>query len=115
MKVFVAGPYTRGDTAANVRQAICAANQLFDLGYIPFVPHLMHFWHYVYPRAYEDWTTYDNEWLPLCHVVFRLSGESPGADDEMKLAESLDIPVVHSITELEDLRQRWELSNAPAF
>ena len=38
-KVYIAGPYTKGDVALNVRKAYEAANQLADLGFAPFVPH----------------------------------------------------------------------------
>lgn len=31
-KVYVAGPYTKGDAAINVRNALVAANSLADVG-----------------------------------------------------------------------------------
>jgi len=42
---MIAGPYTRGDVAVNVRNAYEVANRLADLGFAPFVPHATHFWH----------------------------------------------------------------------
>ncbi len=44
-KIYVAGPYTKGDVAVNVRSAFEAANKLADFGFAPFVPHGTHFWH----------------------------------------------------------------------
>lgn len=38
-KIYVAGPYTKGDVAENVHKAFKAANDLADLGFAPFVPH----------------------------------------------------------------------------
>lgn len=97
VKVYVAGPYTGGDVAVNVRNAIEAANRLADLGYAPFVPHLTHFWHLVFPRPYAFWVTLDNQFLPHCDAILRLPGESPGADREVALANTLDIGVFESI------------------
>lgn len=42
-RVYVAGPYTNGDVAVNVRTAYEAADRLADLGFAPFVPHSTHF------------------------------------------------------------------------
>jgi len=96
-KVYVAGPYTKGDVAVNVRNAITAANELADLGFAPFVPHFTHFWHMLFPRPYEFWLDLDNQFLPCCDAVLRLPGESSGADKEVQLATSLGLPIFHII------------------
>ena len=100
IKVYIAGPYTKGDVAANVRQAIEAADQLLTLGYWPYVPHLAHFWHMLFPRPYEDWMRLDIAWLEQCDAVLRLEGESAGADRETKRAGELELPVFTSVEEL---------------
>jgi len=102
-RVYVAGPYTQGDSVHNVREALRTADILLNFDYCPFVPHLTHFWHLVFPRPYDTWMRLDKEWLRQCDVLLRLSGNSPGADEEEMLAHSLYIPVVHSIAELEKL------------
>ena len=102
-KVFVAGPYTKGDVAVNVRNALDVANKLADLGLWPFVPHLTHFWHLVHPRPYEFWCNLDNVFLRGCDVVLRIPGESTGADKETALATSLGIPVVSTVEEVVEL------------
>lgn len=99
-RVYVAGPYTKGDVAVNVRNAYAAANQLADLGFAPFVPHATHFWHMMFPRSYEFWIELDSQFLPLCQAVFRLPGESSGADREVELARQTGIPVFSTIKEL---------------
>ena len=99
-RVYVAGPYTRGDVAVNVRNAYGAANRLADLGFAPFVPHATHFWHMMFPRPYEFWLDLDAQFLPFCGALLRLPGDSSGADKEVALARSLDIPVFTEIAEL---------------
>jgi hypothetical protein len=99
-KIYVAGPYTQGDVAINVRSAFEAANKLADLGFAPFVPHATHFWHMMFPRPYDFWLQLDNQFVPCCDAVLRIAGPSSGADKEVQLAEQLGIPVFHQIKQL---------------
>lgn len=98
--VYIAGPYTKGDVAKNVRNALEAANKLADLGFAPFVPHLTHFWHLVFPRDYEFWLRLDNTFLPFCDALLRLPGDSHGADEEVALANTKNIPVFYDVPTL---------------
>jgi len=104
-KIYVAGPYSQGDVMDNVLRAIEAGDTLYTRGYAPYVPHFTHFWHAIFPHPYEEWLRLDNEWLPLCDGVLRLPGASNGADKEVALAESLNIPVFYSIN---DVVAYWE-------
>ena len=99
-KVYIAGPYTSGDVALNVRNAFATANTLADHGFAPFVPHYTHFWHMLYPRPYDFWLKLDKEFLASCDCLLRLEGESEGADVEEEHARSLGLPVFRSIHEL---------------
>jgi Domain of unknown function (DUF4406) len=99
-RIYVAGPYTQGDVAVNVRNAYAAANHLADLGFAPFVPHSTHFWHILFPRPYEFWLELDCQFLPSCEAVLRLPGPSNGADKEVNLARTIGIPVFTDINEL---------------
>ncbi len=63
----------------------------------PFVPHLTHFWHMLFPRSYEDWLDQDNQYIPVCEALVRLPGESSGADKEVALALSLGVPVYYTV------------------
>jgi hypothetical protein len=104
IKVYVAGPYTKGDVAVNVREAIIAGNNLRALGYTPFIPHLTHFWHLQIPHSdIEFWYQYDLEWLAVCDAVFRLPGESVGADQECARAKELGMPVFTNYLDLSKL------------
>lgn len=99
-KIYIAGPYTNGDMALNVRYAIQKADLLATLGFAPYVPHLCHFWHLLFPRSYDFWMELDKIYLECCDAVFRLKGESPGADEETAFAKKLKIPVFTDISEL---------------
>jgi hypothetical protein len=104
MRIYIAGPYSKGDVVVNVINALAVANVLRDIGFAPFVPHLIYFWHLLHPRPYEDWLDLDNQFIPCCHAVLRLPGESGGADKEVILAESLGLPVFTSMAALLDYR-----------
>lgn len=86
LRVYIAGPYTNGDPALNVRRAITAAEEVVAAGHVPFVPHLDHLWHLVNPHDYEYWLRLDLAWLEACDCVIRLDGDSPGADLELQAA-----------------------------
>lgn len=99
-KVYIASPYTLGDVAVNVKDQIDCADELMNMGFVPFVPLLSHFQHMIHPRVYTDWIDIDMEWIPSCDCILRLPGESSGADGEVKEAEKLGIPVFYSVGEL---------------
>ena len=99
--VYISAPYTKGDVAINVKRVIDVADKLLELGYIPFVPHLTHFWHIISPKPYKVWVEIDEAFIPFCSKMLRLDGESNGADNEVELAKKLGIPVYYSIKELE--------------
>lgn len=94
-KIYIAGPYTKGDIGKNLNKVIKVADYLLKIGYIPYIPHLTHFWHIISPKPYETWLKYDNEFLKECDIVLRLEGESAGADKEVELAKKLKIPVFY--------------------
>ena len=98
--VYIACPYTKGDVAENVANSMHAWDQLYDAGFIPFNPLFSHFQHLHRQRPYQDWTRYDNAWIPKCDAILRLPGESSGAEKEVSLAWSIGSPVFHSFAEL---------------
>lgn len=106
IRVYLAGPYSKPDPCINTHNAIRTADELLALGYIPYVPHLTHFWHTVSPKPYRSWLDYDSAWLQVCDVVLRLPGDSSGADEEVALAKKIGRPIVESISEL---RERFRL------
>jgi hypothetical protein len=94
MRVFISGPYTKGDVAVSVARAMEVAHRLMDAGHIPFTPHLSHFLHLHRARPYEEWIAQDLHWLPLCEAIVRLDGESAGAEREVEEAIRLGIPIM---------------------
>lgn len=115
--VYIAGPYTNPDPVVNTREALDEADFLLDeLGLervTPIVPHLTMFWHFNMPRDVDFWYQYDLAVLERCDVLYRIPGESTGADNEVKFAEGHGIPVwrdaeslVHYIAEYgRDIKQ----------
>lgn len=108
IKIYVAGPYTKGDVAVNVRKAIDAGEELASHGFAPFVPHLTHFWHMIHPRPYEFWCDLDNEFVVCCDALLLLPGDSAGVVAEADLATRNGIPVFQSVPEILDwVRTRY--------
>ena len=105
--VYIAGPYTSPDPVLNVRKALTAAEQIRDMGMVPFIPHLCHLWHLVSPHDHQYWMDYDLDWLQKCDVVYRIVGNSQGADIEVKAALVQKIPVYYAMTDLRDWFHIW--------
>lgn len=100
IRVYIAAPYTKPDPAENTHKAMSMWFKLASLGFAPFCPHLTHFLHLMSPQPYELWLEQDAEWVKVCHAVYRMPGESPGADKEVKIAKEFGIPVFYSVTDL---------------
>lgn len=107
MRVYIASPYSSGDTAKNVGKSFKVANKLIDKGYFPFSPLLNHYLDIMKHRDYDVWLKQDLEWLQFCDAVIRLPGFSRGADTEVSIAKNLNIPVYYSLEEfLEDVSSK---------
>ncbi len=109
IRVYVAGPISKGNVQHNIYNAIKVGDELLALGFCPFVPHVTCLWDIVSPHPYEEWTKWDDEWLKLCHAVLRIPGESKGADAECEMAKANNIPVFHSVQNLVE----WRRINSP--
>ncbi len=100
MRIYIAAPDSKGDTVINVRNAILAGDKLLEMGHIPFIPHLTHFWHYISPKPWEVWLKIDQDWLVVCDALLRLPGESKGADLEVEMAKKLCLFIYYSVDEI---------------
>lgn len=107
-RIYIAGPYTKGDPVLNTRTAILTGSKLLARGFTPFVPHLTMFWHMLDPQDYEVWLNFDFEWVKTCDGLLRLEGESSGADREVRVAVEHKIPVFFSLDSL--YAYQWQLS-----
>ena len=104
-RVYIAGPMSSsGNYIDNIRNAVSIAEEVYELGLCPYVPHLQAMWQLISPHhEYGYWIPMDLEWLGTCSFLLRLPGESHGADLEADFALSHGIPVVCSLQELKDM------------
>ena len=93
LRVYIAGPYTIGDTILNIRAAIKAGDRVLKAGHIPFIPHTNMLWHLVCPHEAQVWYDWDLEWLMMCNAMIKLPGESVGADREECWARAWGKPI----------------------
>lgn len=101
--VYVAGPLTTGNQDRNVNRAVKVADNIRAWGGVPIIPHLSTIWAMISDRhwSYEDWMEVDFAYIKRCDALYRMPGDSPGADREVRYAESLGIPVFCRGTERE--------------
>lgn len=122
-RVYIAGPISKGDLAANINRASRAFERLALAGLAPFCPHWSCFsgvavWERTYtydPSSGEDratgravfakagaqpnklthadWLRVDLAWVACADAVLRLPGESAGADQETAFARMNGTPV----------------------
>lgn len=98
--VYIASPYTEGDSFENVRRSVTIAERIVDMGGLPFVPLLNAFWNFLYPHEYKYWSDQMDGWVTRCDAVLRLVGKSTGADREVRIAEENGIPVFFEMVSL---------------
>lgn len=105
LKVYIAGPITKGNSFTNCYRAIQAWHELHRLGFCPFCPHLSALIELAgFELPHAAWIEHDLEWVKVCDAVLRLPGESTGADLEERFAKERGIPVCTSIEALVALR-----------
>lgn len=93
LRVYIAGPFTAGDQFQNVARALRAGDEAIELGCAPFVPHIYCLCHMLAEHDYETWMAIDRAWLLASDAVYRIPGNSPGADREAATAQEMGIPV----------------------
>lgn len=103
LRVYLAGPISAGNQFENVANGIKVGQEIWNMGAIPFIPHLSALASIAIPggMSYENWMEYDFAWLETCDGLFRMPGVSPGADLEVAHAGSLGIPVFELLDDLE--------------
>lgn len=116
-RVYIAGPITRGNLAANVNRATAAFVALAKAGFAPFCPH----WS-VYSKPCEpsgesecectgtrdgngemghgDWIGVDLPWVSCADALLRLPGDSLGADAEVSCAILSGVPIFFSVEDV---------------
>lgn len=105
-RVYISGPITKGDRNVNYFQAVDAERKLMLAGFAPLNPMRS----MTLPFAWQDdmphdlWLQVDLQWVECAEAVYRLPGESKGADIECDHAEARGIPVFCSFKSLEAWR-----------
>lgn len=115
-RIYIAGPISKGDLAANINQATDAFIELAQQGFAPLCPHWSAYSKPVYQigsdvyclatrsgndrLSHADWMGIDLPWVAVADAVLRLPGESTGADREVEEATRRGIPVFTSLDDL---------------
>lgn len=116
--IYIAGPYTQGDPVLNTRKALQLGERVYEMGGVPIVPHLSHLWHLVAPKPYDFWMNLDLDYLDHCYALYRIEGDSPGADKEVAKMKEMGRPVFISeerdygiaLTKLQNWINEWQAS-----
>lgn len=102
--VYIAGPITGGGAGkvlGNVHNACLVGQKIWDLGCAIVVPH----WNAMHEliigtQPYEFWMELDDHMLQRCDALFRMIGESGGADREEARAKEIGIPIFYDYVAL---------------
>lgn len=105
-RVYIAGPY-RSNPIRGTANAIEAGDDLAHLGVIPFVPHLTIVWDAWRPNPERFYLDLDMEWLEVCDALYRLPGQSSGADAEVRRMLDLGRPVFFRVAALLTWADLW--------
>lgn len=110
-RIYISGPISNGGLAtdaeaeANVGTAAAVFRKLASMGLAPLAPQstwYLHSLHHV-RLSHADWIDIDLAWIDVADVLFRIPGESLGADMEVAHALAKGLPVVHSFRELSEM------------
>jgi len=104
--IYISGPLTKGGVLKNVKNAIAIGEELTKLDYLVFIPHLFYFWNKQHEHTWRYWMKIDLEWVKRCDGLYRIEGESRGANIEVCEANHFGIPVFYSIKELRNYFRR---------
>jgi hypothetical protein len=93
MRVYVAGPISN-DVFGGVWRGFAMGRQMFLDGLAPFVPHFDALF-FLPDGNWNAYLEYDLEYILTTEALYRLAGDSPGADLETEKALELGIPVFY--------------------
>lgn len=100
MLIYLASPYTQGDTNTNVRVQCQLAESVRRCGHYAFAPVVhSHARHFLKPQTWDYWIEECLEFVARCDYLIRWGGPSKGGDLELERACSLGIGAVRAPTE----------------
>lgn len=92
--IYIAGPYTNPDPVLNTRNAVHVGLRIYErTGAGVIIPHLSLLAHAMHPHNIDYWYKFDLALLAPCTALYRIEGQSTGADNEVAFAHEHDIPV----------------------
>lgn len=97
LRVYLAGPFRRGDSFVNVREAGLVGLRLREAGHCPVIPHCLCLIHMIKPQPDPFWLAWGLDDLASCDCLVRLPGDSLGSDAEVERAKVLGIPVFYGV------------------
>ena len=100
-RIYISGPISKGNRFDNLVQALDAQKWMLDNGFAPLNPMLTMLIPWEADVQHQTWVEADLPWVEASSAIFRLPGESDGADQEVRRAREHDIPV---FTDLEELK-----------
>jgi hypothetical protein len=106
--LYIAGPISLGDTNVNAHHGMQAFDIAWRNGFQPICPHWSCLQQMTFPLPYSDWIAYDVPLLLLADAVWRIPGESKGAEGECKLAAENGIPVFTALVDLLEWKEKRE-------
>lgn len=98
--IYVAGYYS-ANPAHGLQSAVCAAEELLNVGWLPLVPHVSFMWDAVSPHIPDFWYAYDLGLLMRCDAMYvcggPLTNESHGVKEEIRFATQYGIPIFYDV------------------
>lgn len=111
--IYISGPFTSNPTA-NTHAACKLWESLRRQGYCtPVCPHWSIVQDTLAPLSHKEWIDYDLELIARCDAVYRMPGDSVGADMEVDHAEHLRIPVFYTTRDLHEWCNRRTEARKP--
>jgi hypothetical protein len=111
MRIFVCGPLTSPsprEVMRNVNKAIDIGIKIWEMGHVPFIPHLTYFLD-IRPQCkfnYDDYIKYSLHWLDLCDALFFI-GPSKGANVELEYAKKKGLKIFRSLEEIPPAKETF--------
>lgn len=104
----MAHPYS-SDPHGNVRRSMHKWDELMSIEAFDVInPLWSHAQHCEINRDYEFWLEYDLRLIERCDAVYRVAGDSPGADREVAHAQRIGVPVFSELSNLLKWCDEWK-------
>ena len=99
--IYLAGPLEPSGRIDYIRAAVEVAEEILTYHCSAIIPHTMTvMWGYAYPKSKSTWLALDKAIIAKCDAILRIPGDSEGADEEMRFAKSVGIPIYGTVEEL---------------